>query len=447
MKLKAKPVVNNVVHTRIPSRYGAFVLYYYTNSLDNKEHIALVKGNVRDATGVLVRIHSECLTGDVLGSSRCDCGDQLQLSLSAIGQVECGIFIYLRQEGRGIGLLQKLKAYNLQDQGLDTVEANLHLGHRADERDYRLAVLILQDLGVRSVRLMTNNPQKIAELTDLGIAIEERIPLEIDYTEDNKRYLRVKAEKMAHLLSLLDGPPKADEMAFILPFIELLKEHRARDGRRPFVTLSYAQSLDGSIAVQSSKSFPLSCEKSLELTHLLRSRHDALLVGVNTVISDDPQLNVRYAEGASPQPVILDSFLNFPEGSRLLNDGCRPPIILTTDQAPEENRRRLIDQGARIFTVRKTPEGRVDLAAALDLLNALKLSTVMVEGGAKIITEFLKARLVDYCIITIVPQIIGGVRAVEDLADTPQLPLLSITGCRYHALDTDIIAFGPLSWG
>ena len=145
------------------------MLYYYCNTIDNKEHIALVKGDVSGATGVPVRVHSECFTGDVLGSRRCDCRDQLQLSMSFIGASDCGVLIYLRQEGRGIGLLEKLKAYNLQDQGLDTVDANIQLGHRPDERSYHVAALILKDLEIRSLRLMTNNPAKISELTELGI--------------------------------------------------------------------------------------------------------------------------------------------------------------------------------------------------------------------------------------------------------------------------------------
>ena len=445
MKLKVKPAVKNLVHTRIPSRYGDFVLYYYSNTLDDKEHIALVKGDVNGASGVLVRVHSECLTGDVLGSRRCDCGDQLQLSLNAIGQADCGVFIYMRQEGRGIGLLQKLRAYNLQDQGLDTVEANIHLGHLADERDYRLAALILQDLGIRSVRLMTNNPQKIAELSDLGISIDERIPIEASYNENNKRYLTAKAEKMSHLLSLLDQRPLPGDLAFMQTLLDLLNAHRLGDRKKPFVTLSYAQSLDGSIAMQAAQSCALSCRKSLELTHLLRSRHDALLIGVNTVISDNPQLNVRYVEGEDPQPVILDSQLKFPEDARLLHGASRPPFIFTTDGAPEARRTRLIELGARLYTVRKDREGRIDLHAALELLNELRLRTVMVEGGAQVISKFLQLRLVDYCVITMAPQFIGGIRAVETLCGGRPSTPVAIANCQYHTLDTDLIVFGPVA--
>ena len=150
-----KVSIENKVQTRIPTKHGEFILHYFTNSLDDKEHIAFVKGDVANKQDVPVRIHSECFTGDVLGSRRCDCGEQLDMALKIIDQASLGVLIYLRQEGRGIGLLQKLHAYNLQDQGLDTVDANIQLGHLADERQYDIAALILQDLQVKSIALIT----------------------------------------------------------------------------------------------------------------------------------------------------------------------------------------------------------------------------------------------------------------------------------------------------
>ncbi len=200
-----KPQVKDIVQTRIPTAHGEFTLHYYSNNLDNKEHIALVKGDVINTPGILVRIHSECFTGDVLGSRRCDCGEQLDMALQLIDEASCGVLIYLRQEGRGIGLLKKLQAYNLQDQGLDTVDANIHLGHRADEREYDIAALILKDLKVNSVSLMTNNPNKIDALVRLGIKVDRRIPVETHIHDDNQLYLKTKVKKMSHLLSLPDG--------------------------------------------------------------------------------------------------------------------------------------------------------------------------------------------------------------------------------------------------
>lgn len=199
-----KTQLNNLVRTRIPTAHGEFTLFYYSNSLDNKEHIALVKGDVSNKQETPVRIHSECFTGDVLGSRRCDCGEQLDMALEIINKAGCGILIYLRQEGRGIGLLKKLQAYNLQDEGLDTVDANIHLGHLADEREYDLAAMMLDDLSVKSIALITNNPNKIDELVKLGIKVDKRIPIETNVHGDNKDYLTTKVEKMSHMLSLSD---------------------------------------------------------------------------------------------------------------------------------------------------------------------------------------------------------------------------------------------------
>lgn len=192
--------IENLVQTPIPTQYGEFILHYYRNNIDDKEHIALVKGDVGFQENVAVRIHSECFTGDVLGSRRCDCGEQLSLSMQLIQQEPCGVLIYLRQEGRGIGLFKKLQAYNLQDSGLDTVDANLKLGHLADEREYDIAALILKNLAISSVRLLTNNPQKINALAALGIQVTGRIAVEVTANHDNIDYLKTKADKMAHLL-------------------------------------------------------------------------------------------------------------------------------------------------------------------------------------------------------------------------------------------------------
>ncbi|WP_198246798.1 GTP cyclohydrolase II [methane-oxidizing endosymbiont of Gigantopelta aegis] len=197
-----KARIQNLVQTRIPTQYGEFILHYYSNTLDDKEHIAFVKGDVCGKSNVLVRIHSECFTGDVLGSLRCDCGEQLDMALEMIEKAGSGVLIYMRQEGRGIGLLNKLKAYNLQDQGMDTVDANIHLGHEADERQYDIAALILDDLGVESVNLMTNNPHKIDALKQLGVDVAQRIPIQPSIHNDNRHYLKTKVNKMRHMLSM-----------------------------------------------------------------------------------------------------------------------------------------------------------------------------------------------------------------------------------------------------
>ena len=203
-----KPSVSRMTAARIPTAYGDFQLCFYSNTLDQKEHLAFVMGSVADAENVLVRIHSECFTGDVLGSRRCDCGEQLDRSLQMIANQGAGVLVYLRQEGRGIGLLQKLRAYNLQDQGYDTVDANLLLGHGADERDYSLAARILEELGVKSIRLMTNNPLKINALEQEGIRVNARFPLEGSVNPDNEGYLLTKVRRMDHLLQIKPASPK-----------------------------------------------------------------------------------------------------------------------------------------------------------------------------------------------------------------------------------------------
>ena len=197
-----KPQLENLVQTRIPTAHGEFTLHYFSNNLDDKEHIALVKGDVANSEGIPVRIHSECFTGDVLGSRRCDCGEQLDLALKLIDDAGIGILIYLRQEGRGIGLLKKMQAYNLQDDGLDTVDANIHLGHLADEREYDFAALMLEDLKVKSIALITNNPKKIEEMEALGVQVDERIPVETNVHDDNQNYLKTKVERMRHMMSV-----------------------------------------------------------------------------------------------------------------------------------------------------------------------------------------------------------------------------------------------------
>ena len=191
--------VRRTVTARIPTADGAFCLHHFRSEWDDKNHLALVIGDA-EGEDLLVRIHSECFTGDVLGSQRCDCGEQLTRAMQAIAAEGRGALIYLRQEGRGIGLEEKLRAYNLQDEGYDTVDANLLLGHQADERDYTAAALILQELGVRSVRMLTNNPAKIEGLAGLGIEVRERIPLQMPSNPESHAYLETKVARMRHII-------------------------------------------------------------------------------------------------------------------------------------------------------------------------------------------------------------------------------------------------------
>ncbi|HVS64425.1 MAG TPA: GTP cyclohydrolase II [Thermoanaerobaculia bacterium] len=458
-----------MVTTRVPTGLGELRLSLYRCDGNDQEHLALVRGEVLGRPEVLVRLHSECFTGDVLSSRRCDCGGQLFKALEEIDREACGVVVYLRQEGRGIGLLEKLKAYNLQDLGYDTVDANRLLGHAPDERDYALAAAILTDLGVRSIRLLTNNPAKIEGLRENGVEVRERIPMLTPVTAENAAYLRTKAIRLQHLLDLdalavpsRDLAERPEEVAVALQAIEdgvgsagrpALASKNGPGGaggeavRRPdlpFVTLSYAQSVDGSIAARKGEPLALSGPESLALTHELRAAHEAILVGIGTVLADDPLLTVRLVEARDPQPVVLDSRLRFPLGARML-ERSRPWIAAAEDADPERQER-LERAGARVLRLPTTAQGRLSLEHLLRALGELGIGSLMVEGGSRVITSFLAERRVDHLVLTVAPTLVGGLAAVGAFQDGERPPLPRLRNPRYQRLGDDLIVRAEPEW-
>jgi GTP cyclohydrolase II len=413
----------------IPSKFGAFELSLFTTNQDDKEHLVLTYGNVKNVDNILVRVHSECLTGDILGSLRCDCGEQLQISMNQIANEGCGIIIYLRQEGRGIGLAAKLQTYNLQDQGKDTVDANLALGYKVDERSYEIAAHILRYFQIKSMRLLTNNPEKIQALTNFDFNITARIPIKGSIYSHNAFYLLTKNQKMQHYFEDADLQELSDKCSSV------------KKGK-PLVTLAYAQSLDGSISHDEKERLILSSQESLVMTHKLRAKNDAILVGVGTVIADDPLLTVRHYQGKNPQVIILDSKLRVPETAHIFKNP-QPPIIFTTKQADSKKRKILTKMKANVIVTDASDNGEIDLNIALSKLYNLGIKTVMVEGGRGVITSFVNENYADRVIITLAPIYVGGVsvlsKAVNGMSGFPKLKNII-----QYKLGNDIIIMGDI---
>ena len=444
----SEPILQRTASARIPTAAGLFQLYHFANNRDGKEHVALVMGDVAGQHDVLTRVHSECMTGDVFGSRRCDCGEQLHDAMRAIAVEGRGVIVYLRQEGRGIGLAEKLRAYNLQDQGYDTVEANLLLGHQADEREYWAAVGILADLGIVSIRLLTNNPAKIEHLREQGVNVAERVPLVPNIHADNAVYMETKVRRMRHLLQMPATPPATVAGMSLSPElnqrIEDLQHHAhicAGERGLPFVTLTYAQSLDGSIATAAGQPLTLSGPQAMTVTHALRATHDAILIGIGTVLADDPQLTVRLVAGAHPQPVVLDSHLRFPPHARLLQHP-RGVWIATTRAADAAS----APGNAELLQVAPGNDGQVDLADLLRRLAARGIRNVMVEGGARVIAAFLRQRLVDYVALTVSPRYVGGLSGLAGAPVNNSGALPRLHEVSYTPAGDDLIVWGEPVW-
>ncbi|MEK6207795.1 MAG: GTP cyclohydrolase II [Chloroflexota bacterium] len=411
----------------LPTRWGDFRISVFR--FDGTEVVALARGELDGPEPVLVRLHSECLTGDVLGSLRCDCGDQLRAALAMIGSAERGVLLYLDHEGRGIGLFDKVRAYGLQDGGLDTVDANVELGLPIDARDYSAAASVLRELGIQSVRLMTNNPAKILGLEMHGIDVVERIPIETIPNEVNAPYLRAKASRMGHLLEDLPDPRHVD--ATTIP------------ADRPLVTVHYAQTIDGRIASRTGDSRWVSGEGSLRLAHELRAAHDAVLVGIGTVLTDDPKLTVRLVPGESPVRVVVDSRLRIPLDANVLDTSVARTIVATAPVASEERAAAIRARGADVLRVNADADGHVDLRDLLARLRADGIRSLLIEGGRGMITAALRERVVDRLTVCIAPKVIGeGIAAVGDLHIDKLCDAMTFERSGFTSFGGDVVFYG-----
>lgn len=402
--------VVRVTESVLPTRHGSFRIVGYRGR-DGTELVALAIGITDGHHGPapLVRVHSECLTGDALGSRRCDCGEQLDAALDLIGAEGEGVLVYVRgHEGRGIGLLEKLRAYRLQDAGADTVDANLALGHPADARDYRQAADVLLDLGIDRVRLISSNPTKAEALLGLGVEVAERVSAFVPARPENRAYLLTKQQRMRH-----DADRAASELAVI-------GHYRWLAARDRWAVAQSAQSLDGFLATRTGDGEALSGPEDHRHLHRLRSLADAVVVGAQTVVADDPRLTVRLVSGPNPVRVVLDPHGRVPATAQVLVDDSAPTLWFTGDEAAAPTR-------AHLTRVSLGP-GRWEPERILAELADRGLARVLVEGGGVTVSAFVAAGALDRLYLTTVPVLLGdgvpGVRipAVDLVADAPRWP-------------------------
>jgi 3,4-dihydroxy 2-butanone 4-phosphate synthase/GTP cyclohydrolase II len=400
-----------VASAPIPTPYGEFDARAFETA-SGHVHLALVLGAIGDGGSVLTRLHSECLTGDALGSLRCDCGVQLRSALRTVAAEGRGVVLYLDgHEGRGIGLVDKLRAYVEQDAGADTVDANLRLGLDADLRNYDDAAGVLRALGVRSVRLLSNNPAKAEGLQQNGVEVESMHWLGTAAHRRNRAYLETKQARLGH-----HQPAGSDleELPTAPVDVGSLLGSQLPRADRPNVVLKYAQTMDGRIATRTGDAKWISGEPERRVAHAMRAGCDAVLVGARTLLQDDPQLTVRMVPGASPLRVVLDSTLRIPLTAKVLSDDAATLILCRPDAAPAR-RRALASMGVMVREVAGGPEG-LRIEDVLRLLRSLGIASLLVEGGGRVITSMLQAGAVDRVVVSVAPTIIGaGVDAVGPL--------------------------------
>ncbi|MGB3592975.1 MAG: GTP cyclohydrolase II [Ornithinimicrobium sp.] len=426
--MTSSPMVDRVVETVLPTRHGMFRMLGYRDTIGN-EHVALVCGDSFEepqAEPPIVRLHSECLTGDALGSRRCDCGEQLDLALALVAESGSGAVIYLRgHEGRGIGLVEKLRAYALQDGGLDTVDANTLLGHPADARDYAAAAGILLDLGLHSIALLSSNPAKQSAIEAFGVQVVARRSLIVAERTENATYLATKRRRMHHddpsddgLWSrLLSG--KVPAQAVSSSDRVLLSRYGPLAGDGPHTVIAQlAQSLDGFIASRTGQAQFVSGVQDREHLHRLRALVDTVVVGASTVINDDPQLTVRSVPGDNPTRVVLDPRGRVPTEARIFHDVAAPTLWVcgagVPDQAAARSGNLSGSAGVEVVELALDAAGRFDPRAVVSMLRERGLGRVLIEGGGVTVSRFLDAGVLDRFYLTSAPLLIGdGVPGVR----------------------------------
>jgi GTP cyclohydrolase II len=440
------PVPQQVARLSLPTWAGEFDLRAFRWASGNL-YLLFARGDIGDGHGVLTRLHSGCLTGDALGSLRCDCGPQLRLAMRRIAAEGRGLLLYVPgHEGRGVGLVDKLRAYMLQDQGQDTVEANLRLGLPVDGRDYREAAQVLVGVGVRSVRLLSNNPRKASALAHEGLVIEELVPIQTAPHLRNRGYVETKRQQLGHRRpggEPLEGDDGLDGQDQAMDATTLLGDVRPRSDR-PYIVLKYAQTLDGRIATGSGDAKWISGPGERRISHALRAACDAVAVGAGTVLADNPLLTVRMVPGASPIRVILDSTLRLPTDAHVFGADAST-IVLTTERSDPARRAGLREQGVTVAVVREAPDG-IDLPDGLARLRNLGIRSLLVEGGARVITSMLRGRLADRVVVAVAPLLLGkGTEAVGDLGTNLVTDGLQLANHTVHQAGPDLLIAGDLN--
>jgi GTP cyclohydrolase II len=435
-----------VARLSLPTWAGEFDLRAFRWASGNL-YLLFARGDIGDGHGVLTRLHSGCLTGDALGSLRCDCGPQLRLAMRRLAAEGRGLLLYVPgHEGRGVGLVDKLRAYMLQDQGQDTVEANRRLGLPVDGRDYREAAQVLVGVGVRSVRLLSNNPHKASALAREGLVVEELVPIQTAPHLRNRGYVETKRQQLGHRRPSgepLGGQDGLDGQDQALDATTLLGDVRPRTDR-PYVVLKYAQTLDGRIATGSGDAKWISGPGERRISHALRAACDAVAVGAGTVLVDNPLLTVRMVPGVSPIRVILDSTLRLPTDAHVFGADART-IVLTTGRSSPDRRADLRERGVTVAVVREAPDG-IDLPDGLAQLQRLGIRSLLVEGGARVITSMLRGRLADRVVVAVAPLLLGkGTEAVGDLGTSLVADGLQLANRTVHQAGPDLVIAGDLN--